>query len=361
MDRPARLQHDSQPTKRRRRKTKQKRAGRVFLILLLLVLVMGTGAVGYASWRVDQAMDSMTSPSTGNTTVAAPKENTTEEVEAEELVEIADKKSFSVLIMGRDYRPETGTNLTDVMIVAGIDIESKRVSMVSIPRDTKVRLSEINKKVKANEAYNYGEYLRLQAEKKQKEPELDGPTLAKGMAASLFDIPIDHYILVDFKSFTALVDEIGGINVMVEKDMVYNDPTDNTHIHLKAGQQHLSGKKALDWVRHRQDDRGEAFFSSDFDRNQRQKEAIKAIAQEMTTWKRITRIFDVMDTLAEHVETDLSKAQMKELFWAFKTFDTENMKSIETPNVYWDSGRLQTVIPKEDLSVAHNELQKLLN
>lgn len=81
----------------------------------------------------------------------------------------------------------------------------------------------------------------------------------------------------------------------------------------------------------------------------------------MTTWKRITRIFDVMDTLAEHVETDLSKAQMKELFWAFKTFDTENMKSIETPNVYWDSGRLQTVIPKEDLSVAHNELQKLLN
>lgn len=325
--------------RRRRRQAPKRRAGRVFLLLLFFILVTGTGVTGYAAWRVDQAMDHF-----------AKTDSPTPELASQPI---------TVLIMGRDHRPESGTNLTDVMIVAGIDPESGKISMVSIPRDTKVKLPQIKKKVKANQAYNYGEHLRLQAERSEKTPETDGPTLAKEMAASLFDVPIDHYVLVDFTSFTALVDEVGGITVDVEKDMIYHDPADNTNINLKAGIQHLNGKEALDWVRHRQDDRGQAFFSSDFDRNKRQKEAVKAIAQELMTWRGLTRIFDVMDTMAQHVETDLSKDQMKELLWAFKTFDTQDLKSIETPNVYWDSARLQTVIPEEDLFLAQQELEKL--
>ncbi|WP_167577700.1 LCP family protein [Ammoniphilus sp. YIM 78166] len=324
--------------RRRRQKQRKHRAGRVLLLLLVLVLATGTGMTGYAAWRVDQAMDQF--------------------AQKDSLPELANQP-ITVLIMGRDHRPETGTNLTDVMIVAGINPQSGQVSMVSIPRDTKVKLPIMNKRVKANEAYNYGEHLRLQAERNQQTPETDGPTLAKEMAASLFEIPIDHFVLVDFTSFTSIVDEVGGITVDVEKDMLYHDPTDDTNINLKAGVQHLNGKEALDWVRHRQDDRGHAFYSSDFDRNKRQQEAIKAIAQELTTWKGLMRIFNVMDTMAQHVETDLSKEQLKELIWAFKTFDTQNLKSIETPNVYWDSRRLQTVIPEEDLTVAHRELEKI--
>lgn len=359
MEHPTKLSQESPVPNRRRRKKKKRSLGRFILSFLLLMCIVGASAMGYASWRVDQAMGHLVSNSqdtkTGSLPASAVKETTAGDTDTS-----VEKKSFSVLIMGRDYRPETGTNLTDVMIVAAVDMENRKVSMVSIPRDTKVRLPDINKRVKANEAYNYGEHLKKQAEDKDKIPDHDGATVSKAMASSLFDIPIDHYILVDFESFTALVDEVGGITVEVEREMIYNDPTDNTHINLKAGKQHLNGKKALDWVRHRQDDRGHAFFSSDFDRNQRQKEAIKAIAQELTTWKGLTRIFDVMDVMAEHVRTDLSKEQMRDLFWAFKSLDPENVKSIDTPNVYWDNVQLQTVIPQEDLSTAHSELVLLL-
>ncbi|RXT04097.1 LCP family protein [Ammoniphilus sp. CFH 90114] len=346
---------------RRRRKGKKRRVGRIIFSFFFLLCLVGASAMGYAAWRVDQAMDQLVHQSQPEAKTEISPTTVKENEISSPIAEPDEKKTLSVLIMGRDYRPETGTNLTDVMIVAAIDLENSKVSMVSIPRDMKVRLPELNKRVKANEVFNYGEHIKKQAEKKNKTSDTDGSTLSKEMAGSLFDIPVDHYILVDFQSFMALVDEVGGIHVEVERDMIYNDPTDNTHINLRAGQQQLNGKKALDWVRHRQDDRGEAYFSSDFDRNQRQKEAIKAIAQELTTWKGLTRIFDVMDTMAKHVETDLSKEQMKELFWAFKSLDTENVKSIETPNVYWDSVQLQTVIPKEDLSAAHHELEYLLN
>lgn len=359
MERPTKRSQASPASYRRRRKKKKRSIGRFILSFLLLIGIVGASVMGYASWRVDQAMDHLVSNASATKTGPLPVTHAQASTDNETLTG-QDKKSLSVLIMGRDYRPETGTNLTDVMIVAAIDMENGKVSMVSIPRDTKVRLPELNKRVKANEAYNYGEHLKKLAENRDRIPEHDGSTLAKVMASSLFEIPIDHYILVDFHSFTALVDEVGGITVDVDREMIYNDPTDNTHIHLKAGTQRLNGKKALDWVRHRQDDRGPAYFSSDFDRNQRQKDAIKAIAQELTTWKGLTRIFDVMDVMAEHVETDLSKDQMKELFWAFKSLNPQNVKSIDTPNVYWDSAQLQTVIPQEDLSSAHSELESLL-
>jgi len=325
-----------------RKRRRRKRRIRFIFSLLLFCLVIGLSAFGYASWRVDQALDDLIDPSS----------NQEQQIE---------NRQFSVLIMGRDYRPETETNLTDVMIVAAVDLDKGKVSMASIPRDTKVRISEIGRQVKANEAFNIGEYLKRQEEQKQKPVTIDGPAVAKKMASRLFEVPIDYYVLVDFKSFMAIVDEIGGIDIHVERELIYNDPTDDTHIHLYPGPQHVNGKEALDWVRHRHDDRGTDYYSSDFDRNKRQREVIAAVASEMKTFDGATKIFDVLDTMAHHIQTDLSKSQIKSLVWSLKQLDPNQIESIETPNVYWDSSSLQTVIPEEDLNVVHTKLQEVLN
>lgn len=341
---------DPQPSGKLRRKRRKKRRIRQFVFtLLLFTFIIGLSAIGYASWRVDHALEGLLD------------QNETSQQDGISLGEEPADKTLTVLIMGRDYRPETGTNLTDVMIVAAIDIENKKVSMVSIPRDTKVRIPEIGRRVKANEAFNIGEVLRRQAEQNEEEVTIDGPDLAKKMAGRIFDISIDRYVLVDFQSFMAIVDEVGGIDVNVDRELIYNDPTDDTHIHLLPGNQHLNGKEALDWVRHRHDDRGTDYYSSDFDRNMRQREVIKAVASELGSFKGATKIFDVLDTMSEHIQTDLSKEQIKQLVWNFKSLDPNHIKSIETPNVYWDSGSLQTVIPEEDVNLVHMELTNTIN
>lgn len=333
----------------RRKRRKKRRIRRLVFTLFLFTLIIGLSAIGYASWRVDHALEGLLDQT---------------EITQEDVSISADEntdKTLTVLIMGRDYRPETETNLTDVMIVAAIDMENKKLSMVSIPRDTKVRISEIGRRVKANEAFNIGESLRRQAEQNEEKVTMDGPTLAKEMAGRIFDISIDRYILVDFQSFMAIVDEVGGIDVNVERELIYNDPTDDTHIHLLPGMQHLNGKEALDWVRHRHDDRGTEYYSSDFDRNMRQREVIKAVSAELGSIKGAPKIFDVLDTMSDHIQTDLTKQQIKQLVWSFKTLDPNNIKSIETPNVYWDSNSLQTVIPEEDINLVHTELTNTIN
>ncbi len=339
-----------QPSGKLRRKRKKKRRIRLLVFtFFLFTLIIGLSAIGYASWRVDHALEGLIDPTETN------------QQDESSLADLNTDKTMTVLIMGRDFRPETGTNLTDVMIVAAIDMENKKVSMVSIPRDTKVSVSEMGRKVKANEAFNIGESLRRQAEETQEEVKADGPTLAKKTAGRLFDISIDRYILVDFQSFMAIVDEVGGIQVEVERELIYNDPTDDTHIHLLPGNQHLNGKEALDWVRHRHDDRGTEYYSSDFDRNLRQREVIKAVTSELGSLKGVTKIFDVLDTMSDHIQTDLSKQQIKQLVWSFKALDPNSIKSIETPNVYWDSKSLQTVIPEEDINLVHTELTNTIN
>lgn len=344
----------------RRRVQKRRRNKRRIRWLIfkftLISFIIGTSTLGYAAWRFEKAIDHVfLKPD-------YPTERTSFSHESKQAMEkLEETKPFSVLIMGRDSRSETGTNLTDVMIVAAIDPAEKEVSMVSIPRDTKVMVPEVSRELKVNSVFNVGDQLRREAERSEHTSDTDGPTLAKRTVGRLFKIPIDHYIVVDFNSFVEIVDEVGGITVQVERDLVYTDPTDNTHINLQAGIQQLDGKNALDWIRHRHDDRGVDYYSSDFDRNRRQQEAIKAIAQKLAGWSGATRIFGIMDTMAEHIQTDLTKDQIKDLLWNLKSFDLNHLKNIETPHVYWDSHRLQTVIPEEDLSLVHDELNFILN
>lgn len=331
------------PTRRRRRSGRRRRTRRRARLLsfsLLFCLLVGLSAIGYASWRVDQALDDVAEPrASGNQTLSDP---------------------FAMLILGSDHRPELGTNLTDVIIVAAIDFSRDKIAMVSIPRDTKVRLDEVGRQVKANEAYSIGERLKRQRQD-ESGATLDGPALAKRMVERLLDIPIDYYALVDFRGFMALVDEVGGIEVKVERELIYSDPTDGTFIHLYPGWQHVNGKEALDWVRHRLDDRGPEYYSSDFDRNRRQREVVAALAQKLTTFDGATKIFDVLDIMSQHIRTDFSKDQIKSLLREIKDFDPERLISVETPNVYWDGRSMQTVIPEEDLQLVRLTFREILN
>jgi LCP family protein required for cell wall assembly len=239
------------------------------------------------------------------------------------------QEPLSLVIIGKDSRQNLGLMNTDVIIVTVLDPHTKRVTMVSLPRDTGVRIPGYKGFHKINSVYSKGERERRNAENKGETFTTTGPSLLKETLESIVGIPIKHYAMVDFEGFERIIDKLGGIEVDVEKSMKYNDPTDGTRIDLEPGVQSLSGEQALGYVRHRLDDRGSKYYSTDFERGARQQIVIRAMVDKMKSFTGISNFFSVLDVAGDHVRTDLSKGQITGLIKDFKSIGSENITSLK--------------------------------
>ncbi len=134
-----------------------------------------------------------------------------------------------ILVVGRDRV----AGLTDVMMIATLDSDAHTLRLLQIPRDTYAAYTTADYK-KIN-----GAYAKLGGE---------------GLKAFLSDnlgIAIDNYVCVDLSVLGEMVDQMGGVKMNVPADMDYDDPAQNLHIHLKAGEQVLNGEMAQMFVRFR--------------------------------------------------------------------------------------------------------------
>lgn len=141
-----------------------------------------------------------------------------------------EKINYNFLLLGVDK----SERLSDVIMLVSLNTENGRVSIAQIPRDT------------------YAEYTSAAYRK------LNGAisSLGDGRAVAdffenIFNITIDYYITLDLDGLAEAVDLLGGIEVVVPEDMVYNDPYQNLEIKLKAGKQLLDGNKAKQFIRYR--------------------------------------------------------------------------------------------------------------
>ena len=112
-----------------------------------------------------------------------------------------------VMIMGVDRRADD-VGRSDTLMVAAVDVDSSKAALLSIPRDTRVAI-EGNGFDKINHAYAFG-----------------GHKLTQQTVENLLGVKMDHYILIDTKSFERIIDAIGGVDLNVEKRMYYEDPWD---------------------------------------------------------------------------------------------------------------------------------------
>jgi LCP family protein required for cell wall assembly len=176
------------------------------------------------------------------------------------------KTSVNILVVGIDRRPDGGDQNADVIIIAHLDLISKRVAAVSVPRDLLVTVPGIGQD-KINSAYNYGV-------KDDPKNEVAGVAKVRDTVEDVFGVPIDGYVLVDFSGFSDVVDAMGGITVDVPYEIVDNEyPTEDygvTSIHFDPGVQDMDGVQALIYVRTRHADCDDA-------RRQRQLDVIRAI------------------------------------------------------------------------------------
>jgi LCP family protein required for cell wall assembly len=149
--------------------------------------------------------------------------------------------SQNILLMGVD---QEGMR-TDVLVLAHINPREKKVNLLSIPRDTLVEIDCTKAKSEAcitpdkvNHSHAYG-----------------GVDLTVDTVEHFLGVKVDGYVKVNFEGFKSLVDGLGGVDILIDKDMNYEDPYANPplKIHFKAKDepQHLNGQQALEYVRYR--------------------------------------------------------------------------------------------------------------
>ncbi|WP_048602608.1 LCP family protein [Rubeoparvulum massiliense] len=330
---------------RRNRKKKGKKRG-LLLTLLLLLAASIIGVAGFTINKVNQTLDKTYAPEpVGTGSFASGDEDA------------GKHRPFSMIILGRDTRPDLGTMNTDVMMLAIVDMQEKNVHLLSLPRDLKVEVPGYSGVHKINSVFALGYLEEKRAERNHELVTETGTSLVKKTLSNQLGIPIDYYATIDFEGFKQVIDQLGGVDVYVDRNMRYHDPTDGTSINLQEGQQRLDGKNALDFVRFRQSDDGDN--SSDFDRNGRQQAVIRALVDRLSSFDGMTKIYSVMDIVGDHVRRDIPNSLIKDLTFSFQDYGSDKIETI--PNdAYWDSASQATVIPDERLAAIQQELKELM-
>ena len=224
----------------------------------------------------------------------------------EELIKAKDKSI--IMIMGVDKRKDD-VGRSDTLMIATVDPRLDQATLLSIPRDTRVKIRGRGYD-KINAAFAYG-----------------GVELTESTVENFLGIDIDHYIAVDTNSFVKIIDAIGGVDINVEKRMFYEDPWDDNGglvIDLYPGKQHMDGKTAVTYVRYRDSE-------GDIGRVKRQQAFMAACMDKVTSPEIVPRIPKIVREVIDAVETDMSLRQLLETAGALKAAAQNGLETDMVP------------------------------
>lgn len=228
-------------------------------------------------------------------------------------------KPFNVLLIGADARGKIKVGRSDTIIIARLDPVKRKAVLISIPRDTRVRV-EGHGFTKINHSYAYG-----------------GPALLIKTIKSFLDIDINHYAEVDFRGFKKIVDALGGIDIYSEKELIDK----RSRINIKAGLNHLKGDEALGYVRFRKDEKG------DFGRIERQQKFFLAVIDKASNWSSVWRLPRLVDILADNLKTDMSASEMLTYARLFSSIKKKDLVTVSLPGTTRRIAGISYVIPDE--------------
>ena len=288
------------------RARKKKRRKRILITTLSIVFVLLLTGVGAAWAYMNSINDAL------NKNVDSDLLNS---------LSVTDSASdpFYMLLIGIDKSEERessneygGAYRTDSMILARVDPKEKKVTLISIPRDTQVTIGSHGTQ-KINAAYAFG-----------------GPSGAVNAVESLAGVSISHYAEIDFDGFAAVVDSLGGIDIDVQYEINDEDYTG----YLAAGQQTLNGEQALIYCRsrHAYDKIGDG----DAIRAANQRTMISAIVKKLMS-SDIATLTNTVSTLSQYITTDYSVSGILGLAQSMMGIDVENnvySAAVPTESVY---------------------------
>ncbi|WP_352420103.1 LCP family protein [Proteiniborus sp.] len=230
-----------------------------------------------------------------------------------ELIKGDDKKEITFLLLGVDSKDVTKAKgqRTDTMMLCRYDDTTGKISILSIPRDTKAVIRGRKNKEKINHAHAYG-----------------GPELSVKAVRDLLGIDIEYYVRVDYKIVKDVVDLIGGVEVDVPMDMKYKDPTADPplNIDIKKGKQILKGEKSLEFLRYRK-----GYSNQDLGRIEAQQQFMNSAIKKALNPINIIKLPKFIDTYIENVDTNIPLEVIAKFALKAKNIDTENIEMATLP------------------------------
>ncbi len=218
--------------------------------------------------------------------------------------------------LGYDALVNSFDGMADTMLLLRFDPEKKKISVLSIPRDTRIVMDRHGVQ-KINAANVIG-----------------GPAVAAKEVSNLLEgVAIDRYIRINVQGVEKLIDALGGVTVYVPKDMKYQDDFQHLYINLKQGKQHLNGDQALQLLRFRYDQDG------DIGRIQRQQMVMRALMEQTLNPTILTRVPKILAVIQSHLDTNLSVEELAALVgFGIKT-DRQQVKMLMLPGEANGNGR----------------------
>lgn len=251
---------------------------KIFLILFVAFsMVISTVMYFYFKKDVDEAVE-------------------TSEVSAADEFKNLDVSSYkdrvNVLLLGVDTLENTDTGVgtrTDTIMVLSVDPVSKTGFILSLPRDTRVEITDRGYD-KINHAHSYG-----------------GTDLAISTIKNFLNIPIHHYVKLDYRALFKTVDDLGGIEVDVPIDMRYKDTasTPPLDIDLKKGVQVLNGEQSMGFLRFRK-----GYPNQDLGRIEAQQAFLDSLIKKVASPASLVNIPNYIDTMSEYIQTDMTIKDM---------------------------------------------------
>lgn len=260
--------------RRSRYRKKKKRTGlKIFMGLALLLLTV----IGIYVFDVYRNIDSTTDE------IYEPVDEEVEQVRSSS-ADLSSKEPISILLLGVDTgdlgRTERGRS--DTMMVVTVNPNTKKSTIMSIPRDTYTEIVGYGTSDKINHAYAFG-----------------GNSMAINSVQNLLDIPIDYYVTVNMAGIQEIVNAVGGVDVVSPLTF-----TSTGYTFYEGDITHLDGAAALAFARMRYEDP-----QGDTGRQARQRLIIEGVVDKVTSASTLLNYQNILGSLSNNIQTNF---QMKD-------------------------------------------------
>ena len=223
-----------------------------------------------------------------------------------------DEKGVRVntIFLGIPGKGNNAPNLTDTLMVMSVDEDTEEGFLLSIPRDLFVKMPGTKVYTKINALY-----------------QRKGMDSVQTVLSEITGLDFDYKIVIDLEGVKKIIDQVGGIDIFVEKDIydpVFPGPNNSYQLFvLKNGWQYLDGKTALKYIRTRHDPGG------DFARMHRQQKVLTALKEKISSlhpiWN-LAIILDIWKTVMSNFQTNLSLKNIKTFWNIIKDIDLEKIE-----------------------------------
>ena len=293
--------------------------GRLFAKVLLIALLCGVVAGGSYLLKIRAPeLPSKDTDSKNNNSEQIDDIDYGDGVRPKAGGERKSKDFYTVLILGRDTG---GGGNTDTMLLASYDVTNQKATVMSIPRDTMVNVPWDIKRI--NSVYNYygGGEKGIKALYKE--------------IAQLVGFEPDYQVIVEWDAVGEIVKAMGGVYYDVPRNMNYDDPYQDLHIHQTKGYRLLSGSDVMQVLRYRHDtDSRYGYADGDLGRIKTQQSLLKAMIEQLLQLKNVTKIGDFARVVKNNVTSDLT---FEEMLWfgsqaVMGGLKIENVNFVTMPN-----------------------------